>query len=42
MKHSYERIYEMLEKKIIDIPEARWLLGLEYDLQTYNDMRKYK
>jgi hypothetical protein len=40
--HPYERVFEMLDRKIIDIPEARWLLGLEHDLQTYNEMRKYK
>lgn len=40
--HPHEQIFELLDRKIIDIPEARWLLGLEQELQAYNDMRKYK
>ena len=38
--HSYERVFEMLDRNIIDIPEARWLLGLEHELQSFNEIRK--
>lgn len=38
--HPYERVYEMLERNIIDIPEARWLLGLEHDLEKFYSIKK--
>ena len=38
--HPYEKVFEMLERNIIDIPEARWLLGLEHELESFNNIRR--